>query len=95
MVLLSDGIANSIKPAGEDLSQVMSLKTMLSDCAKAFVAIKKRNKKLIFAESLVIIVVLRCRRTSSVKLFAALTMFGTTLGFIFRLNPNFQVDDQL
>ena len=56
-MLLSDGIANSMKPAGEDLSQVMSLKTILSDCVKAFVEIKKRNKKLSVAESLIILVV--------------------------------------
>ena len=50
MILLPDGIANSVKPAREDLSQVMSLKTILSDWAKTFVEISRTKKKLKVAE---------------------------------------------
>jgi hypothetical protein len=45
-----------MKPAGEDLSQVISLKIILSDCANAFVEIKRTSKQLSVAENLDILV---------------------------------------
>jgi len=54
MILLPDGIANSMKLAGEDLSQAMSLKIILSDCAKEVAEIR-RNKQLSVAENRVIL----------------------------------------
>ena len=57
MVLGPDGMANSMKPAGEDLSQVISLKTILSDCPKAFIDIKRTSKQLSVAENFIILII--------------------------------------
>ena len=47
---------SSVEPAGEVLSHDMSLKTILSDCEKDFVEIKRNNAKQKFTESLFILV---------------------------------------
>ena len=52
----AEGMKSSVEPAGEVLSHDMSLKTILSDCEKEFVEIKRKNAKQMFAENLFILV---------------------------------------